>query len=157
LTWLDRFATRPETLPLIEALAGIGDFADNPGPEGGWSARQHLAHLARYTHVFRGRLERILREPGPAVGRYRAEEDPEWAFWSGLSWEEVLVRWRKSRDELAARLAALSPAEWGRTGLHPVFGELAVPQWLEFFLLHEGHHLYAALVRLGEARRRLGG
>jgi hypothetical protein len=29
-----------------------------------------------------------------------------------------------------------------------------VAGWLEFFLLHEAHHLYTALVRVGEAVRR---
>jgi hypothetical protein len=31
-----------------------------------------------------------------------------------------------------------------------------VAGWLDFFLLHEAHHLYTALVRVGEARRRPG-
>jgi hypothetical protein len=48
----------------------------------------------------------------------------------------------------------MSPAESGRTGLHPTFGEMDVAGWLDFFLLHEAHHLYTALVRVGEASRR---
>ena len=47
----------------------------------------------------------------------------------------------------------LSPAETARTGLHPTFGEMDVTAWLEFFLLHEAHHLYIALVAIGEASR----
>jgi hypothetical protein len=31
---------------------------------------------------------------------------------------------------------------------------MALPEWLEFFLVHEAHHLYTALVRVGEASRR---
>jgi len=36
----------------------------------------------------------------------------------------------------------------------PAFGEMSVAGWLDFFLLHEAHHLYTALVRVGEASRR---
>jgi hypothetical protein len=28
--------------------------------------------------------------------------------------------------------------------------------WVEFFLLHEAHHLYMVMIRLGEANRSLG-
>jgi hypothetical protein len=27
-----------------------------------------------------------------------------------------------------------------------------VPRWIEFFLVHEAHHLYVVMTRLGEAR-----
>jgi hypothetical protein len=30
---------------------------------------------------------------------------------------------------------------------------MTIPQWLEFFLLHEAHHLYTAMLRIAEARR----
>jgi hypothetical protein len=32
---------------------------------------------------------------------------------------------------------------------------MAIPEWLEFFLLHEAHHLYVVMIRLGEARKAL--
>jgi hypothetical protein len=53
-----------------------------------------------------------------------------------------------------ALVRSLSPAESVRTGLHPAFGEMDVAGWLDFFLLHEAHHLYTALVRVAEARGR---
>jgi hypothetical protein len=60
---------------------------------------------------------------------------------------------RTLRAELIALVGSLSQAESTRTGLHPTFGELDVAGWLDFFLLHEAHHLYVALVRVGEASR----
>jgi hypothetical protein len=27
-----------------------------------------------------------------------------------------------------------------------------LPEWLDFFLLHEAHHLYTAMICIGEAR-----
>lgn len=149
-----RFERQPEAFRLLEAQAQSREWTDVRPAAGGWSAREHVAHLARHAVVFKDRLARILREVNPAVGRYRAEDDPEWPAWGALPWEVVLERWRAARGELTSFVAALSPRDLARTGLHPTFGELTLPEWLEFFLLHEAHHLYTALVRLGEARRR---
>jgi hypothetical protein len=150
-----RYESRPEAFRLLVAQVQSPEWADLRPAAGGWSAREHVAHLGRHAEVFKGRLARILREAKPAVGRYRAEDDPEWPAWAALSWEAAVDRWHAARGELSRFVAALSPGDLGRTGLHPTFGELAIAQWLEFFLLHEAHHLYTALVRVGEARRRI--
>jgi uncharacterized damage-inducible protein DinB len=118
-----------------------------------WSARENLAHLARHAEVFLERLERIRREDRPDVGRYSAEQDAGWPAAAGRPLADVLTRLRETRARLLDWVTRLTPDELGRTGRHPTFGELAVPAWLDFFLLHEGHHLYVAMLRLGEARR----
>jgi hypothetical protein len=99
------------------------------------------------------RLGRILGEDCPRLARYRAEDDQAWPAWAVVDADEVLRRLRRGRGELLARLDGLSGTELARTAEHPVFGIMAVAQWLEFFLLHEAHHLYTALGRAGEARR----
>lgn len=149
---LARLEGQLEALSLL-ARATPAALDARPRPEE-WSARENLAHLARHHAIFLERLRRLLTEDRPALGRYRAEEDPEWPVWRELPSDEVLGRLRVLRGELAARVRALSPAESARTGLHPAFGEMDVAGWLDFFLLHEAHHLYTALVRVGEATRR---
>jgi hypothetical protein len=126
------------------------------GPDGRWSAHQNLAHIARHQDVLLERLERILAEDRPRLARYRAEDDEAWPAWSALGTHEVLERLHGGRRQLLTRLAGLSDASLARTAQHPVFGLMSVPDWLEFFLLHEAHHLYVALGRLGEARRARG-
>ncbi len=116
-------------------------------PSGKWSAHENLAHLARYHQVFRERLQRILDEERPALGRYRAEEDPGWPPWPVRDPDDVQRQLRTLRNDLVARVERLTPEQLGRTGVHPVFGEMTVPQWIEFFLLHEGHHLYVIMSR----------
>jgi hypothetical protein len=37
-----------------------------------------------------------------------------------------------------------------RVGVHPVFGVQSVAEMIEFFLVHEGHHLYMIMTRLGD-------
>jgi uncharacterized damage-inducible protein DinB len=112
---------------------------------GKWSAHEQLAHLARYHQIFLQRIERILAEQSPAFPRYRAEEDPEWTTWSSLPTQQVLVRISSMRAKLMARLRSLSEEDFQQTGVHPKFGEMSLSLWLEFFLVHEAHHLYMVL------------
>jgi uncharacterized damage-inducible protein DinB len=147
-----RLATQLEALDLI--LAGATPALLDARPASGdWSARENLAHLARHATVFLERLERILTEESPRLGRYRAEDDPDWPRWSGLPLDEALHRLRSARSRLIACTKSLTSQQITRTGLHPSFGAMTIPQWLDFFLLHEAHHLYTAMLRVAEARR----
>jgi len=114
-----------------------------PPASGKWSANENLAHLARYHEIFLERIDRILKENAPAFPRYRAEEDPKWEAWRGLAYKDVAGQLAVLREKLIARLKALSDADYQRTGVHSKFGEMSLALWLEFFLVHEAHHLYA--------------
>jgi uncharacterized damage-inducible protein DinB len=112
---------------------------------GKWSAHEQLAHLARYHQIFLQRIDRILAEDAPGFPRYRAEGDPEWPAWSGLPTSQLLAQISSMRAKLMARLRSLSEEDFERTGVHPKFGEMSLSLWLEFFLVHEAHHLYMVL------------
>jgi len=141
-----RLETQLEGLPGLLTEAGEPALARRP-PSGQWSAHEHLAHLARVHAVMLERLERILGERGPQLERYLAENDPEWPEWAACSTREVLDRLTTLRHELIERVEALTPAELAREARHPLFGWMAVPQWLDYFLLHEAHHLYQLVLR----------
>ena len=121
---------------------------------GQWSAHENLAHLARHHDVFVERLHRMLRERAPQLGRYSAEEDPAWPEWSSLPLDEVLVRIGARRKQIIRIARGLSDAEAARVGIHPLFGEMSLALCVEFFLLHEAHHLYVVMLRLGQAKKR---
>jgi hypothetical protein len=148
-----RLRSQLEALDVI--LAGVSEQALVARPASGkWSALENLAHLARHHEVFLERLRRIRDETAPALARYRAEDDPEWSGWAALGAPDVLSRLRGLRAQLIAIVESLSPAELDRTGVHSAMGPLPVALWLEFFLLHEAHHLYAVLTRSREASPR---
>jgi len=107
-----------------------------------WSAVQNLAHLARYHEVFLERLERIRTEDRPEIARYSAEADRAWPEWSQLPLEEVLARLFRLRAQLVAVMGELPESSASRTAIHSTFGEMNIALWIEFFLLHETHHLY---------------
>lgn len=112
---------------------------------GKWSVHEQLAHLARYHQIFLQRIERMLSEQAPEFSRYLAEDDPEWPAWRDLPTPQLLVRISSMRAKLMARLRSLSEEDFARTGVHPKFGSMSLSMWLEFFLVHEAHHLYMVL------------
>ena len=121
-------------------------------PSGKWSAHEHIAHLARVHALLLERIDIILGEDRPTLTRYRAENDPEWPSWAQLPTTAAVARLRDSRAALVRKIDAMSGGDLARVGLHPAFGPLTIPEWLEFFMLHEAHHLYQMLVRIAEAR-----
>jgi len=131
---------------LAVTLSGVSAETLNAKPVSGkWSAHEQLAHLARYHQIFLQRIDRILVEQAPEFARYRAEDDPEWPAWTSLPRPQLLVRIASMRAKLMARLRALNAEDFERTGVHPKFGEMSLSLWLEFFLVHEAHHLYVVL------------
>jgi uncharacterized damage-inducible protein DinB len=131
---------------LAATLKGVSvDTLSKNVVPGKWSAHENLAHLARYHQIFLQRIDRILAEQAPEFSRYRAEDDPEWPAWTSLPTPQLFVRISSMRAKLMARLRSLSEEDFQRTGIHPKFGEMSLSLWLEFFLVHEAHHLYAVL------------
>ena len=139
-------------------LASVGVLFAGASPEridrrpasGKWSARENLAHIGRYHEIFLERLRRILAEASPQLARYRAEEDPGWAEWASKPFEEIGSQLTDLRVKLIDEVAGLQASDYARAGIHPAFGEMSLTTWLEFFLVHEAHHLYVILQRLRE-------
>ena len=125
--------------------AGVMDYRP---ADGRWSAAQQLAHLARYHEIFDARLSRILAEDNPLLVRYRAEEDADWASWQQRGSVAVLRELVRLRTGLTERLEQIPADSYALFGMHPVFGSMAMADWLEFFLVHEGHHMYAIFQRI---------
>ena len=146
---LSRLKTQLLSVDLLFATAGP-ERADRRTLSGKWSARENLAHIGRYHEVFLARLGRILTESAPRLPRYRAEEDPEWPQWASRPLDDVRLRLAPLRAELVSRVTGLRPQDFARLGVHSSFGEMTLDLWLEFFLVHEAHHLYVILQRLRE-------
>jgi len=141
-----RLRTQLDALPVAIGDASPERLQRRPS-SGAWSAHENLAHLARHHEVMLERIERILAEERPPLPRYRAEEDPFWPAWQSRAPGDVLKALRELRASLVARAEFLSAEEAGRVGVHSAFGPLPLAAWLEFFLLHEAHHLYVVMTR----------
>jgi uncharacterized damage-inducible protein DinB len=144
---LVRLRTQLDALAIVLG-SGSEESLSRRSDSGAWSAADVLAHLGRCHEVFLQRLDRILRDDAPELQRYRAEDDPEWPAWRRLKTEDVLRRLRSLRQQLCAVLDGVKPEQLNRTGRHPDLGSLNVREWVELFLAHEGHHLYAIMKRV---------
>ena len=93
------------------------------------------------------RIQRILNEDRPQLPSYKAESDPDWPAQASDSTEEIVRKLLSARQEMNSITAGLSSQQLARIGIHPAFGAMNLAQWLDFFLLHEAHHLYVAMTR----------
>jgi hypothetical protein len=142
---LRRLETQLSALPTL--LGGIPEKDLQARIGGRWSVAENVAHLARHTDLTLERVERILAEDAPSFAPYRAERDPEWPAWLSRPLEDNLARLHRSRAALVARARSLTDADLARIGRHERFGPLTLAAWLEFYLAHEGHHLYTIFKR----------
>jgi uncharacterized damage-inducible protein DinB len=145
MTILEQLKHNLAALDLFEGI-GVEAYLQRPSREK-WSAHENLAHLGRYQEMFSERVDRILQEDAPEFGRYRAEDDQGFLQWVALSTADVIKELQISRDYMRRKLENLSEDEFARVGIHPLYGEMTLTQWLQFFLIHEHHHLYIALWR----------
>ncbi len=146
---LIRMRAQLDCLAIVLAETREGSLERRSIPDK-WSAKENLAHLARYHEVFLDRMQQILTSQRPVIQRYRAEDDPDWPHWQGLPANEVLERLRSLRARLLAAVEQLSDEDLSRAGHHSRFGDMSLAQWLEFFLLHEAHHLLLVMQRVRE-------
>jgi len=146
-TLRERLRTQLDALATVLGV-GTPDAVSRRPQTGKWSAHENLAHLARHHEVMLERLRLILNEDLPHLPRYKAEEDAEWERWRVLPLAEVLTLLRAQRNEIVRLVDSLDAEDLARSGVHPSLGALAIPDWIEFFLLHEAHHLYQAMLRM---------
>lgn len=138
-----RLQNQFETVLTAFAAQSEAELRNRPVPDK-WSAFEQLAHIGRYTDVFREqRLAVILRDVEPSFGRYKAEDDPGFSDWVALDKDTLVRRFQAQRQQSMNILMSLSEAEVSRKASHPLFGKLDITGWTEFFLLHESHHLFA--------------
>jgi uncharacterized damage-inducible protein DinB len=140
---------------LLEIIEGLSDeqIRMNITP-GKWSVFENMVHLATYQHTFVRRIKQILREENPEFGRYTAESDPMFHDNCSRSSREIMQDLITVRRELISTLAGAKDSELLRKGTHPVFGSMNIPQWMNFFLLHEAHHLFTIFKLVAEIRKK---
>lgn len=128
---------------LLEIIEGLTDeqVRRNIIP-GKWSIFENTVHLQTYQHVFIYRVKEILTGNNPSFDRYVAEADPFFPDNCNKSTREIMQDLLIIRKEMASSINNLRKEDLLKTGVHPLFGSMTLLQWLNFFLLHEAHHLF---------------
>lgn len=139
---------------LVELIDGLTDEQVRrqiiPGK---WSVFENIVHLQTYQHMFISRIKQMLDQDNPSFPRYTAESDP--VFYDNLerSSREVMHDMLTTRKEMAAGILLFNDIDLAKTGTHPVFGKMTLVLWLNFFLLHEAHHLFTIFKLSAELRK----
>ncbi|MEO6329374.1 MAG: DinB family protein [Ginsengibacter sp.] len=128
----------------------VGEIIHNLSPErmlirpapDKWNIHDNIAHLAKSQITFRERISKILSEDAPHFERYKPEDDPEFEAFTKRSVDDLLKYLDEERIKFAALIYSLSEKELERVGVHKKYGQLNIVQWIEFFLLHEAHHIF---------------
>ncbi|MGI8999216.1 MAG: DinB family protein [Candidatus Limnocylindria bacterium] len=115
------------------------DDLDRPGPDGGWTPRQVVHHLADSEATAYVRLRKLIAEDEAIIQAY---DEPEFA--RRLHYDRpigtslaVLQAVRAASLEL---LESLTPAEWERRGTHAESGAYSVDDWLRIYAGHSLDH-----------------
>jgi len=128
---------------LLDLIEGLSDeqirMQINPGK---WSIFENTVHLQTYQHCAVKRIRRILDEENPSFERYTAEADPLFHDNCAKSTREIMQDMLTIRKEMSAGILSFTETDLKKTGVHPVFGKMNLVEWLNFFLLHEAHHLF---------------
>lgn len=137
---LSRLYDQPEALEQILSKVPV-DLLEKQVRTGKWSIKENIAHLVRYQKESIDRINRILTEEEPSLKRYVAEEDEAFPDTVALPLNTLLLKMKEDRKQLHTILKSLTDDQFSRTGRHPVLGMLTLSEWIEFFLLHEAHHM----------------
>lgn len=121
---------------------------------GKWSIFENIVHLQTYQHTFLHRISEILKKENPEFKRYTAEADPFFLENCEKTTREIMHDMIVVRKEMAAKVMAIPDSVLLRKGKHPIYGAMTILQWINFFLLHEAHHLFA-IVKLRAALSKL--
>ncbi|MGK2861753.1 MAG: DinB family protein [Chitinophagaceae bacterium] len=121
-----------------------------------WSLFEIIVHLQTYQHSFISRIRRILNEENPIFTPYRAEADPLFHENCTKSSREIIQDLLAIRKELSANALSFKEMDLKKEADHPVYGQMNLLQWLNFFLLHEAHHLFIIFKMSAELKKGIG-
>ena len=136
-----RLQHQHETLPeLVQECTE--EQLKQPVIAGKWSAFEQVVHLVTYQPVFLQRIQKTETGVNPAFERYVADNDPAFSESCNKTLTGLLQQLEMQRNTIIRHLFSIPENKLRYTARHPIYGEMAITGWTEFFLLHEAHHLF---------------
>lgn len=140
---LEELAAGSVALAAIVEGRDDDDLARPPRP-GEWSVREALQHLVSAEELLATRIPRMLDEDDPelvAAAAWVLPASDEATAESELGASALLTCHAAMRAETLARLRAIAPEGWLRTGRHPEWGTVTVLGQAGYFARHLWSHL----------------
>ena len=136
---IQRYADGPAEVD--RALTEIGvDALDRVPPDGSWTARMVVHHLADSEMTSAIRLRKLIVEDEPTIQGY---DEPRYAVvlrYEDRPIEPALDAFRGARATTLQILRALGDDAWSRTGTHTESGSYGVEDWLRIYAAHAHEH-----------------
>lgn len=107
-----------------------------------WSIFENIAHLTAYQPTFFERIQKIAVGTEPSFERYVAESDPHFYACVKQPLSSLRQTLNTQRKFICDYVLSLPDEYFSSVGHHPKYGALTLVNWIEFFLLHEAHHLF---------------
>jgi len=144
--------TRNELLSLVRSLDQAA-LTWHP-PDGGWSIRDNLAHLADAERAHRRFVQAVLEGrpvhlEGFDLDRWNQEHVARRA---DQSVDQILEAMDAERRETLAFIQTIPAEAWDKQGDHPALGRVSVKQVIKVIGVHERMHL-KEMRRLLKAQR----
>jgi len=118
------------------------EFINRNHETGKWSIQENLVHIVSYHQVLLMRLDKIIKSDNPYFDRYTSDGDSNFGKMKKLKAEDLLIHLEEERKKVSNCILKLNKSELQKSGTHQKFGVMNVVEWIEFFLLHEAHHIY---------------
>jgi uncharacterized damage-inducible protein DinB len=130
-------------LAIKELIKNLDEEFINRRPETGkWSIKENLVHIVSYHQVLLMRLDKIIKSDNPYFDRYTSDDDNNFIKLQKLTSEELLIHLEEERKKVTDFIFKLNKNELQTPATHQKLGKMNVVEWIEFFLLHEAHHIY---------------
>lgn len=137
---MDLLASSPRKVAALVKGATKRQMGKRPLP-GKWSVTEILAHLADVEVVQGFRLRLMLASNGVAIQGF---DQDVWAAEFAYAKQDPAVSLKAyltNRDRTVRLLKSLSPAQWGRYGMHSERGRETVHRVAELMAGHDVNHL----------------
>ena len=143
---LERFRRGPEIL--AAALTGAAGSEVDFAPEGKWSVRQIMAHLADAEVVGAMRFRQVIAENDPKLQAYDQEAWANQLDYAKRKPSQSLETFRRMRSENYELLAGMPEDVFARRGLHSERGPISLLELVRLYADHaEKHGQQARAVR----------
>ena len=130
-------------LAIKELIKDLDEDFINRRPETGkWSIQENVVHIVSYHQIFLMRVNKIINSDNPYFDRYTSEGDANFDKMKKLLPVELLHHLKEERRKVTYFIFNLNKSQLQKPGTHQKFGVMNVVEWIEFFLLHEAHHIY---------------
>lgn len=133
---IDRYATGAAAV--LAAVEAVGPRLDQ-APDGEWTPRQVVHHLADSEIRSALRLRQLIAEDGPRIEAYDEGEYARRLHYDRPV-DSSLAAFGAVRASCLELLRALSPEELARVGSHPEHGRYGVDTWLGIYSEHAHEH-----------------